>query len=96
MKNSHTDGGDTDNIDGPLGQEILGRHGDWLRAALDSRRFSLYQLVGHSVECNPQDSCGLGRISSTVLPQIDVLVGDLTEGVSELFARKTRLRVNTR
>jgi len=93
--NSHTDG-DTVDIDGPLGQKILGRHGDWLRAALDSRKFSLYQLVGHSVECNPQDSCGLARISCAVLPQIDVLAGDLTEGVSELFTRKTRLRVNTR
>jgi len=47
-------------------------------------------------DCNPQDSCGLVSISSTVLPQIDVLAGDLTEGVSELFTRKTRLRVNTR
>ena len=30
------------------------------------------------------------------LPQIDVLAEGLTEGVSELFTRKTRLRVNTR
>jgi len=29
--------------------ETLSRHGDWLRVALDSWGFSLYQLVGHPV-----------------------------------------------
>ena len=43
VNNSHTGG--TVGFDWPLGQEIenFGRHGDWLRAALDSRRLSLYQ-----------------------------------------------------
>jgi len=33
--------------------ETLSRHGHWLRVALDSWGFSLYQLVGHLVKCKP-------------------------------------------
>jgi len=33
--------------------ETLSRHDDWLRVALDSWGFSLYQLVGHPVKCKP-------------------------------------------
>jgi len=33
--------------------EILSRHGDWLRVTNDSWKFSLYQLVGHSVKSKP-------------------------------------------
>jgi len=33
--------------------EILSRHGDWLRVALDSWGISLYQLVGHPVKYKP-------------------------------------------
>ena len=92
--NSHTDG-DTVDIDYPLGQEIAGCHGDWLRAALDSRILSLYPLVGHSAECKQQDTRGLGCTFSTVLPQLDIVAGDLTEGVPDLLARRRRLRGNT-
>jgi len=53
------------------------------------------KLVGHSVECQPQNSCGIPRISS-VLAQIGDLAGDLVEVFSELFTGKTRLRVITR
>ena len=73
-----------------------GDPGDWLRAALDSRRCSLHELVGHSIKCKSQPSCGLGRLSSTVLAQINVLAGDRTEGISELFPRTTPLRVHPR
>jgi len=88
--NSHT-GSDTVDIDRPLGQEILGRHGDWLRATLDSRRFSVYRLVGHSVEYKSQNSCGLARISSTVLAQISVLAGDLTQRCFGAFNMKNAI-----
>jgi len=33
--------------------KTLSRHGNWLSVALDSSRFSLHQLVGHSVKCKP-------------------------------------------
>jgi len=45
--------------------ETLSSHGDWLRVALDSWRFSLYQLVGHPVKCKPPT---VGA-SPAVLPQ---------------------------
>jgi len=57
--------------------------GEWdrrCRVCSDSRRLSLYQLVRHSVECNPQASGGLARFSSAVFAQNGVLSGDTTEG----------------
>jgi len=45
--------------------ETLSRHGDWLRVALDSWRFSLFQLVGHPVKCKPPTLAA----SPAVLPQ---------------------------
>jgi len=45
--------------------ETLSRHGDWLRVALDSWGFSLYQLVGHPVKCKPPTLAA----SPAVLPQ---------------------------
>jgi len=45
--------------------ETLSRHGDWLRVALDSWGFSLYQLVGQPVKCKPPTLA----VSPAVLPQ---------------------------
>jgi len=69
-------------------KETLRRHGDWLRVALDSWRFSLNQLVSHPVKCKLQTLAARPAVLPQVIHKWTPLWRALRRGFRSFFQEK--------